>query len=84
MAELNIQLRRDPATGKHDVVINLKSDADALPHEHEQAHRELVEKILGKDNVGKVVVEREAPKQPATPAAGEVPQPTRQPLGNPG
>ncbi len=70
MAELTIRLRRDPATGKQDIVITLQSDADALPHEHEQMHRELVEKIIGKDNVGKVVVEREPGKE-ATSSIGQ-------------
>jgi hypothetical protein len=67
MAELTIRLRRDPETGKHDILIDLESDADALPHEHEQAHREAVEKIIGKGNVGKVIVEREEDKEPALP-----------------
>ena len=35
MAELTIRLRKDPETGKHDILIDLKSDEDALPHEHE-------------------------------------------------
>jgi len=67
MAELTIRLRRDPETGKHDIIIDLESDADALPHEHEQMHREAVEKLIGKDNVGKVIVERESEKAPAVP-----------------
>ena len=45
MAELTIRLRKDPETGKHDIIIDLKSDEDALPHEHEQMHREAVEKL---------------------------------------
>jgi FtsH ternary system domain X3-analog len=72
MAELTIRLRRDPETGKHDILIDLESDADALPHEHEQAHREAVEKLIGKGNVGKVIVEREDEASPLGPqsAAG--------------
>ena len=65
MAELTIRLRKDPETGKHDIIIDLKSDEDALPHEHEQMHREAVEKIIGKNNVGKVIIERESEKAPA-------------------
>ncbi len=77
MAELTIRLRRDPETGKHDILIDLESDADALPHEHEQMHRAAVEKLLGKENVGKVVIEREVE---ATPAGSQTtpPQPERQ------
>lgn len=67
MAELTIRLRRDPTTGKQDIVISLRSDEDALPHEHEQMHKELVEKIIGKGNVGKVIVEREPGKEPTSP-----------------
>ncbi|QVL33675.1 hypothetical protein KIH39_07135 [Telmatocola sphagniphila] len=62
MAELTIELRRDPSSGKHDILIHLKSDEDALPHEHEQMHREMVEKIIGKGKVGKVIVQRETEK----------------------
>jgi hypothetical protein len=75
MAELTIRLRRDPETGKHDIIIDMESDADAMPHEHEQAHRAAVEKIIGKNNVGKVIIEREgdtAPSEPESlPAEGE-------------
>jgi hypothetical protein len=67
MAEMKIQLRCDPETGKRDIIVSLHSDADALPHEHEQMHREQVEKIIGKQNVGKVVIERESEKAPAAP-----------------
>src|SRR3954467_4781584 len=67
MAELTIRLRRDPETGKHDILIDLESDQDALPHEHEQMHREAVEKLIGKNNVGKVIIERESEQGPATP-----------------
>ena len=74
MAELTIRLRKDPETGKHDILIDLQSDADALPHEHEQMHREAVEKLLGKGAVGKVMIDRErepvsgAPQADAPPA----------------
>ena len=77
MAELTIRLRKDPETGKHDILIDLKSDDDALPHEHEQMHREAVEKIIGKENVGKVIIERESEKAPAR-TNEEPPQQERQ------
>ena len=77
MAELTIELRRDPETGKHDVVINLQSDADALPHEHEQMHRSMVERLIGKDKVGKVIVSRDTEKAPAAPTP-EAAQPERE------
>jgi hypothetical protein len=65
MATLTIELRRNPETRKQDIVVHLESDADALPHEHEEAHRTLVEKLIGRDNVGRVIVERAA--QPVAP-----------------
>lgn len=73
MAELTIRLRRDPETGKHDIIIDMKSDEDALPHEHEQMHRELVEKVIGKENVGKVIIEREAEKAPVAAKPEQTP-----------
>lgn len=65
MAEMTIQLKIDPATGKKDIIIALKSDDDALPHEHEQQHKALVEKlieggVLQASEIGKIIVEREA------------------------
>ena len=64
MAEMTIRLIPDPATGKKNIVIALRSDADALPHEHEQMHRALVEKLVSgglvkASEVGQIVVERE-------------------------
>jgi len=79
MAEMTIRLRCDPQTGKKDIIITLRSDPDALPHEHEQQHRALVDKLLEKglikaSEVGQVVVEREqTEKEPAVPA-GTAPQ----------
>jgi hypothetical protein len=73
MAELTIRLRRDPETGKQDIVVSLRSDEDALPHEHEQMHRELVEKIIGKDKVGKVIIEREPGAEPTSPIGEQAP-----------
>ncbi len=82
MADLTIRLRRDPVSGKQDIVISLRSDEDALPHEHEQMHKELVEKVVGKlgaGNVGKVVVERErGPEGTAKPEEGSA----REPVAN--
>ena len=84
MALLTIRLIPDPQTGKKNIVIALRSDEDALPHEHEQQHRALVDKliqggIVKAAEVGKVVVEREEDsREPAVPAGNE-PQGQRQP-----
>ena len=72
MPEMTIRLRRDPATGKQDIVISLTADADELPHEHEQRHKALVDKLiqgglLKPSEVGQIIVEREAEKEPTTP-----------------
>jgi FtsH ternary system domain X3-analog len=73
MAELTIRLIPDPHTGKKNIVVALRSEADALPHEHEQMHRALVDKlvtggILKASEVGQIVVEREGNERvPALP-----------------
>lgn len=64
MAEMTIRLVFDPGTGKRNIVISLRSDEDALPHEHEEQHRVLVNKlieggVLAASEVGQVIVERE-------------------------
>jgi FtsH ternary system domain X3-analog len=81
MPQLTIRLRCDPATGKKDIIISLRSDEDALPHEHEQRHRALVEKlinggILKASELGQIVVEREEDEGEAAPAA-TTPEPQR-------
>ena len=77
MAEMIIMLRRDPRTGKQNIIIKLNSDADALPHEHEQMHRRLVEKLVGKglklEDLGEIIVERESAAEPAAGTKTEEP-----------
>lgn len=78
MAELTIMLRRDANTGKQNVIVKLDSDPDALPIEHEQLHRKLVEKLVGQgmdvEDLGEIIIEREAT---AHPSEGEM-QPSEQ------
>ncbi|MGN6543647.1 MAG: hypothetical protein ACTHK7_01250 [Aureliella sp.] len=76
MAEMTIRLRVNPETGKKDIIVALRSDEDALPHEHEQLHRKLVEQLiasglLSEAEQGKLVVERleEEGVPNSTPAA---------------
>ncbi len=80
MAELTILLRRDPHTGKQNILIKLDSDPDALPMEHEQMHRALVERLIGKglrpEDLGELVVEREEEKAPINPVQ-QSPEPQR-------
>ena len=82
MAEMTIRLRCDPATGKKDIVVTLRSDADALPHEHEQQHKALVDKLLEKGIVkaaelGQIMVEREQKEQEPAQPVGTQPQEQR-------
>lgn len=70
MAEMTIRLRCDPATGKKDIIVSLRSDEELMPHEHEERHRALVEKLIGSGllkaaELGKVVIERESAKAEA-------------------
>ena len=80
MAEMLIVLRRDPQTGKQNIVVKLDSDPDALPVEHEQMHRQLVEKLIGKglkpEDLGELVIERE-PAAGAAPPTGTPAEPQR-------
>jgi hypothetical protein len=68
MAELTIILRRDPQSGKQNIVVKLDSDPDSLPIEHEQLHKKLVEKLVGQgikaEDLGEVVIEREGTVTP--------------------
>ncbi len=85
MAEMIIMLRRDPNTGKQNIIIKLDSDPDALPIEHEQMHRALVEKVLGRklDDNDEIIVEREGEAQPSGPVS-QPNEPQKQKQGNKG
>lgn len=87
MATMTILLRRDPDSGKQNIIVKLDSDPDALPIEHEQLHRTLVEKLVGKgvdaEDLGEIVIEREPERAPAGPVA-DPDQPRRQKSSNPG
>lgn len=78
MAEMTIRLEINPVTKKRDLIIKLDSDPDALPQEHEQQHRALVEKLiqggmLKASELGQIRVEREtaAPTAEQEPAREE-------------
>ena len=64
MAEVTIQLQIDPQSGKKNVIISYRSDEDALPVEHEEDHRRLVDQLieggaLRAQELGQIIVERE-------------------------
>lgn len=63
MATMLIRLEVDPTTGKKDLWIDYHSDADALPLEHEEEHRAVVEKLLAggivkQSELGRIIVTR--------------------------
>ena len=65
MATLTLRLEVDATTKKKNVWVKLDSDADALPMEHEEQHRRIVEALLSggtvkAEELGTVVIEREA------------------------
>ena len=82
MAEMTIRLLRDPETGKQNIIVKLRSDEDALPHEHEQMHRALVNRLIDggivkAGEVGNIIIEREEETVGPEPASN-VPQTERQ------
>ena len=85
MAEMLIMLRRDPNTGKQNIIIKLDSDPDALPIEHEQMHKALAEKVLGRklQDDDQIIVERESEAQPNGPVS-QPNEPQKQKQGNKG
>jgi FtsH ternary system domain X3-analog len=83
MPELTIRLQSDPVTGKKNIIISMRGDEDTLPHEHEQAHRALVDKLIqggvvSAAEAGKIIVEREEEKPQATPPTSSGPQGEKQ------
>lgn len=83
MPQLTLRLRCDPETGKKDIIISLRGDEDALPHEHEQQHRALVDKLiegglLTAEEAGNIIVEREEDERQAQPPVGAPPATERQ------
>ena len=66
MAEVNLRLIYNKNTSKHDIYIDYESDIDALPFEHEQEHKEIVQKIIKdagldkmtEDDFGEIIIRR--------------------------
>lgn len=73
MAEIRIRLIFNRQSGKKDIFIDYESEDDALPIEHERAHREIVAKLLGQgvlapDEAGEIVVGRVRPGAATAPS----------------
>jgi FtsH ternary system domain X3-analog len=88
MATLIVRLEVDPTTRKKNVVIKYESDSDALPMEHEEQHKRLVEQLVASGalkpgDLGDIKIEREAPpplegeKAPEAPS-GDARTPVKQ------
>ena len=63
MGDITIRFKMNVETGKKDIVVEYDADDDALPHEHEKRHKEIVEQLVGKglvaaEEAGEVHVER--------------------------
>ena len=66
MATLTLRLETDPNTKKKNVWVKYESDSDALPMEHEEAHRKIVAALIAggtvkAEDMGNVIIERESP-----------------------
>ena len=88
MAEMTIKLRVNPGTGRHEVLVDLESDADALPYEHEELHRRVVERLLEAGllpdgNSATVIVRRGSVEEPAVAAVNKSTDPERRATSNP-
>ena len=64
MAMITLRLETDPATKKKNIWVKYESDSDALPTEHEEAHRKIVAALIAggtvkAEDMGNVVIERE-------------------------
>ena len=84
MASLTIRLQVDPTTKKKNVIIKYDSDSDALPQEHEEQHRALVDALikngtLKAEDLGHIRLEREGQGAAPKPAAEEAPAPQKLP-----
>ena len=78
MGDITIRFRMNLETGKKDIVVEYDGEDDALPHEHERRHKEIVEQLLGKgvlraEEAGEVKVERIKPP-PKTARESQGPQ----------
>jgi len=83
MATLTLRLEIDPVTRKKNVWVKYDSDSDALPQEHEEEHKRLLEALLAgghlkPEELGTLTIEREGQGAAKAPATSE--EPTREPV----
>ena len=80
MASLTIRLQVDPTTRKKNVIIKYDSDSDALPQEHEEQHKALVDALikngtLKAEDLGHIRIEREGHGEAGKTSTEEAPPP---------
>ena len=64
MGQLILKLEIDPETGKKNLLVDYGSDVDALPMEHEEDHRQLVDRLieggaLKAADLGRIIIRRD-------------------------
>ena len=64
MPGLTLRLVVDPATGRRELIVELEREPDALPVEHEEAHRHLARALVGSTPLAR-------DREPATEAPAE-------------
>lgn len=80
MATMTLILRSNPETGQQELLIKRDGDGDELPIEHEQAHSELLRKMLGSLPAGVGVERLDECGQVAAPVSQS--EAERQSIGN--
>lgn len=86
MATLILRLDIDPHTKKKNVWVKYDSDSDALPMEHEEQHKKIVEALLAggtvkPEELGTITIEREG-QGPAKTDEQQAPPAQREAQGN--
>ena len=78
MATMTLRLEIDPVSKKKNVWVKLESDSDALPMEHEEQHKRLVEALLAggtvkPEELGTITISREGQGAAVTEKPNENP-----------
>ncbi len=89
MATLILRLEIDPLTKKKNVLVKLDSDSDALPMEHEEQHKRIVEALLANgglkaEDIGSITIEREGQGAAVKEDKKDTPAQQRETVGNKG
>ena len=89
MATLILRLEIDPHTKKRNVLVKLDSDSDALPTEHEEQHKAIVEALLANgglkaEDIGTITIEREGQGAAAKTEEKKDASAQREPVSNKG